>query len=380
MADRTHLSIGEVLSLLQGEFPDVTISKIRFLESQGLLDPERTPSGYRKFYEDDIARLRWILHQQRDNFLPLKVIKGRLDEGVDLGEAAGSNGGLGRGRGLGGAAPSGHRGDHDLTSADDSDDADPTDDGAGRLFPMHDAVDRHSANGGRAVAETGGASARARTGHLDRGDDPDADRAPATGDADPGADESANDAGDGGHRLGEHDDAARFAAEADGAAGAGTGRPASGDAPPPASTGAGRGRPDVSTFLRGLTGTTLSLEELASATGVEVEVVAELERFGLVESRRQGPNTVYGDEAVTVVRLAAAFIELGLEPRHLRMYKIATERETGLFLQLIGPLLGHRNQSGRSEASARLDRLTGLGEDLRRVLVRRQIVDYLGDG
>ena len=63
--DRSHLSIGEVLSLLQDEFPDVTISKIRFLESQGLLDPERTPSGYRKFYEADIERLRWILRQQR---------------------------------------------------------------------------------------------------------------------------------------------------------------------------------------------------------------------------------------------------------------------------------------------------------------------------
>jgi len=75
---RPHLSIGEVLALLQDDFPDITISKIRFLESQGLLDPERTPSGYRKFYEDDIARLRWILAQQRDNFLPLRVIKERL--------------------------------------------------------------------------------------------------------------------------------------------------------------------------------------------------------------------------------------------------------------------------------------------------------------
>jgi DNA-binding transcriptional MerR regulator len=78
VADRAHLSIGEVLSLLREEFPDVTISKIRFLESQGLLDPERTPSGYRKFYDEDVERLRWILRQQRENFLPLKVIKGRL--------------------------------------------------------------------------------------------------------------------------------------------------------------------------------------------------------------------------------------------------------------------------------------------------------------
>src|SRR3954464_13943585 len=80
VADHAHLSIGEVLSLLQDEFPDVTISKIRFLESQGLLDPERTPSGYRKFYEADIERLRWILREQREHFLPLKVIKDRLDE------------------------------------------------------------------------------------------------------------------------------------------------------------------------------------------------------------------------------------------------------------------------------------------------------------
>ena len=60
-----HQSIGEVLTALRGEFPDITISKIRFLESQGLIDPERTPSGYRKFREADVARLRWILQQQK---------------------------------------------------------------------------------------------------------------------------------------------------------------------------------------------------------------------------------------------------------------------------------------------------------------------------
>ncbi|MGK2949161.1 MAG: MerR family transcriptional regulator, partial [Acidimicrobiales bacterium] len=85
MAERSHLSIGEVLTLLQDDFPDVTISKIRFLESQGLLDPERTPSGYRKFYGDDIERLRWILRHQRDHFLPLKVMKDRLEESAAAG-------------------------------------------------------------------------------------------------------------------------------------------------------------------------------------------------------------------------------------------------------------------------------------------------------
>ena len=81
MSDRSHLSIGEVLSLLQADFPDVTISKIRFLESQGLIEPERTPSGYRKFFEDDVELLRVILREQRENFLPLRVIKDRIDSG-----------------------------------------------------------------------------------------------------------------------------------------------------------------------------------------------------------------------------------------------------------------------------------------------------------
>lgn len=77
-----YLSIGEVLGLLLEEFPDVTISKIRFLESQGLIDPERTPSGYRKFYDADVELLRVILREQRENYLPLRVIKDRIETGV----------------------------------------------------------------------------------------------------------------------------------------------------------------------------------------------------------------------------------------------------------------------------------------------------------
>ncbi len=84
-ATEEHLSIGEVLAQLHDEFPEVTISKIRFLESQGLIDPQRTPSGYRRFFVPDVERLRWILFQQREFFLPLRVIKERLDEFGPLG-------------------------------------------------------------------------------------------------------------------------------------------------------------------------------------------------------------------------------------------------------------------------------------------------------
>lgn len=76
--DRDFLSIGEVLALLLDEFPDVTISKIRFLESQGLIDPERTSAGYRKFTEGEVERLRFILREQKENYLPLRVIRDRL--------------------------------------------------------------------------------------------------------------------------------------------------------------------------------------------------------------------------------------------------------------------------------------------------------------
>jgi DNA-binding transcriptional MerR regulator len=77
---RDYLSIGEVLESVRTDFPDVSISKIRFLESEGLISPERTPSGYRKFYDADVKRLRYILSLQRDQFLPLKVIRERLDQ------------------------------------------------------------------------------------------------------------------------------------------------------------------------------------------------------------------------------------------------------------------------------------------------------------
>jgi DNA-binding transcriptional MerR regulator len=78
------LSIGEVLHLLKADFPDVSISKIRYLEGEGLVEPARTPSGYRKFTRADAERLRYVLRMQRDHYLPLKVIREYLDK-VDRG-------------------------------------------------------------------------------------------------------------------------------------------------------------------------------------------------------------------------------------------------------------------------------------------------------
>ncbi|MFF7159680.1 MerR family transcriptional regulator [Streptomyces sp. NPDC008139] len=84
-ADSALLSIGAVLGQLQDEFPEVTISKIRFLEAEGLVEPQRTPSGYRKFAARDVERLAYILRVQRDHYLPLRVIREHLDA-LDRGE------------------------------------------------------------------------------------------------------------------------------------------------------------------------------------------------------------------------------------------------------------------------------------------------------
>ncbi len=90
---RGYLSISEVLAQLRADFPDISISKIRFLEGEGLIEPARAPSGYRRFDAGDVERLRFILTAQRDQYLPLRVIKERLRGDLDAapdGEAAGA--------------------------------------------------------------------------------------------------------------------------------------------------------------------------------------------------------------------------------------------------------------------------------------------------
>jgi len=81
ITEKKYLTIGEVVSKLRGEFSDLTISKVRFLENEGLIKPFRTSGGYRKFSPDDVEKLRTILKLQKDKYLPLNVIKSRLEQG-----------------------------------------------------------------------------------------------------------------------------------------------------------------------------------------------------------------------------------------------------------------------------------------------------------
>jgi DNA-binding transcriptional MerR regulator len=362
VSTRTYLSIGDVLSLLRQEFPDITISKIRFLESQGLVDPERSPSGYRKFYEHDVERLRWVLRQQREHFLPLKVIRDRLASNGDR-------------------AP-----DYD-------------DDDSG----LEDVVDLD------AIEETFGAEhERTRSGAKHAAVDAESEAefaAPRTGahqleEVEPRArrEEPLH-----AHRLEERDEqAARpsapsrtetlaTAAPLAPRSPAVTSQPVRPAAPPPteaAETPAPVPAPRQPAAAerekvpaRGsaeLTGASLTMDELCAASGLAATEVAALEGFGLVEPLVVGGALYYDEDALTVARLVSDFARFGIEPRHLRLFRNAADRELGLIEQVVTPLIRQRNPEARQRAVEASDELSRLGQALRASLLRRSLRHHLG--
>lgn len=274
MIGRPHRSIGEVLSLLQTDFPDITISKIRFLESQGLLDPERTPSGYRKFYETDITKLQWILEQQRDHFLPLRVIKEKLVEG-------------------GGEPPA----ETTVPSIDE----------------VLTEIAAHSNGGSSGMTVAGTAVAGA--GAVDA---------------------------QGAH----NDNSTTRAAESSGTS---------------------------TTRSANFGSVSMTPEELAAASNLDREAIDQLEKFGMLSSRSAGSTQIYDDEALLVAKLAAAFLARGLEPRHLRMYKLAADREADVFEQLVTPRLKGGSIENRAEVTKTVHDMTSLGSELRAAMLRQSL-------
>jgi len=219
-----RLTIGEVLAQLREDFPDVTISKIRYLESEQLVHPQRTPSGYRKFADADVDRLRYVLAAQRDQYLPLRVIKEQLDA-------------------------------------------------------------------------------------LDRGEQP-------AGAADP-----------------------------------------AGDA------------------LLDASGAPLPPEEFAAAAGLAPGQLADCVEFGLVGVRADGRHPAAD---LPVARAVAGLARHGIEPRHLRMYRSAAERESGLLEQVVSPLLRARSDDARGRAAEQLRELAGLSAQLHAALLEGRLREVLG--
>jgi len=222
------MSIGEVLAQLRVDFPDTTISKLRFLEAEGLVEPRRTPSGYRKYSRDDLARLRFVLTAQRDHYLPLRVIREHL------------------------AA-------------------------------------------------------------VDRGEQPLELR--------------------------------------------------------PALVPVGADGPETPAEVR------LTRAELAERAGVTEVYLRDLEQHGLLPSR---PGGWYDADALDIVTVAAQLAQHGVQPRHLRAYRAAADREVGLFTQVLAPLVRQSDPAARARAAETARELAKLSRRLQAALVRAGLREALG--
>lgn len=237
------MSIGAVLDLLRADFPDVTISKIRFLEAEGLVTPERTASGYRRFTAYDCARLRFILTAQRDQYLPLKVIKAQLDTLPD------------------GELP--HTGSAYAVP---------------RLVPV--AADHD--------ADTPGGS-----------------------------------------------------------------RAASGMAP---------------TQVR------LSREDLLARSGVDESLLSALTKNGVITT---GPGGLFDEHSVVIAQCAKALEEYGVEPRHLRAFRSAADRQSDLIAQIAGPVVKAGKAGARDRADDLAREVAALAITLHTSLIKSAVRDVL---
>jgi DNA-binding transcriptional MerR regulator len=234
------MSIGAVLDLLRPDFPDVTISKIRFLEAEGLVTPQRTASGYRRFTAYDCARLRFILTAQRDHYLPLKVIRSQLDAQPD-----------------------------------------------GQLPPI------------------GSPYAVPRLVSV-----------PVTEDA-------------------------------------GVGAEAAAVAP---------------TRVR------LSREELLERAGVDDDLLTALLKAGVITT---GPGGLFDEHAVVILQCARALSEYGVEPRHLRAFRSAADRQSDLIAQIAGPLVKAGKAGARDRADDLAREVAALAITLHTSLIKSAVRDVL---
>ncbi len=450
---RDHWSIGEVLSLLQDEFPEVTISKIRFLESQGLIDPERTGSGYRKFADVDYDRLYWILEQQRDHYLPLRVIRDRLEEGQEIG-AAPRRSDLRIGDRI--AEPAEEVGDSVVESQTGEVDGDPE---AGLDGSFSDVLAEVAApvtaddqahpvrdEGSNALAAAMGAQPYDQTAEPEAveltvidTDVPAEQVVQVDGpeiamiDTDEPAPEIADVAQPDVHDQTEDhqeqpepvpDDPQPAAEEPEWIAPEDPVAPDSEpiimteavaakltmdseDQSPPDQEGtepvperkpaprllgtrSEKPRPVTKTTSEALkppprpslpgSSVALTREELAEQSGTTPGMIAELEKYGMVSPRQVGGSVLFDSTALTVARLAVQFGRYGLEPRHLKTFRLGAEREVALLTQSIGPTLKANNPETRRRSYDTLHDLAELSASLRSIIVRDLVADLEPDG
>ena len=396
---RRYLAIGELLDTLRPEFPDLTLSKIRFLEQQGLLEPERTPSGYRKFFSGQVERLWWILDQQRDGYVPLKEIRQRL-------AAAEASGVLSALSSPPSATPDPlasvtrieprpsaavtvipvNRAEPSQPSAHDLDDTFDTDevhddshDPSLRHAPKEALGEsRHPSSVARRVqhafatmSQTGPhpAGSNKRTGPTDSPPNP-STKAAASPSPSPSPSPSASASRPAVERQ---TSGSRTVAE-DAIA---TVPPPPGPTPTPSTTGAAAAsaveRPPGSAnpLLSQYTGASFTFDELVRASGLEPEELRQLESFGLVAGHTVLGAVYFDEDALIAARAAQQFKAFGIEPRHMRIYRTMADRESGFLEQIVSPLVHRRQEAAKLAAADQLEELIALGTQMRLVALRR---------
>ena len=227
---RDYMTIGEVIKTLTPEFPDLSISKVRYLEEEGLLRPKRTPGGYRKFSQTDIDRLRIMLRLQKEEYLPLNVIKHRLDQ-MDKGEEV----------------------------------------------SLEPAVKPLSTQ----------------------------------------------------EMLAPQSEVAYF-----------------------------------------------SIEETAKKTGVTVEELKGLESFGLLQPKETQDGKVFDGHDIELINIVHKMGKYGIEPRHLRLYQHFADRETSFFEQILMPIVRQDRPETSERSTEVLSELINLSDSLKKLLLRKGILDY----
>jgi DNA-binding transcriptional MerR regulator len=390
VSSRTYLSIGDVLTLLREEFPDVTISKIRFLESQGLVNPERSPSGYRKFFDHDVERLRWVLRQQREHFLPLKVIRDRLADG-DLGEDLGDERPNGKeaqpAHAVAVAGVASGQVHEQPTKADEEAMARILADASRRAARLPE--EKQTRPGLQVVAEPDAAPPVAVEAATTRDTVSTARRTTTERAEETAATVSGRDATSRPSTPAPTPTTTTTTGRANGTA---LPRPPEPAVPPrtappesdprprkvEAKTSDSPGASASAPAAAMATDASLSGDELCAASGLSLEELAGLKGFGLVECVTVAGIETYDEEALTVANLAAAFRAFGIEPRHLRLYRNAADRELGLIEQVVIPLLRQRNPESRQRAVDGAEQLAALGQSMRATLLRQALRRHLG--
>ena len=396
----TSWSIGEALNLLRSEFPDISISKIRFLESKGLIAPERTAAGFRRFQTQDISRLIAILKMQRDQYLPLKVIREHF--GVQSESKA---------------SPKKSKGDHalrpdqpslGLESGEGSIEDTPNTslkeiDGMLASLRERSTLTKSESVNLRIVSNQGG-SPESNSSHLEPRSSVDLDK--PIGDAMTVKFDNHDRSGDSGRLGHSQSNSEATAASTTGSENQRNSGPDNraksstssqgidevtkepNDAVVPTAPGplirrsrrsAGEVQADVSQDDVSAPEGTFSAREFQRETGANAGFLTELEEFGIIRSQKLQGAVFYGNCYVELVKIAKTLDSIGLSPRHLKALRVSVEKEFGLIEQLVATQLrpgGTRSKGRAREAARALEEQT---EKFRSVLLGLLVSELLGD-